>query len=150
MQEARRTLKARREHDKGDGNFPTPTRLPRDERPEDRLPDDLPKERDPRSAPKGNATAGQNDRNPDLEVRDDYEPTLPRPATGFEDAIVTASEAISPRPKRPARPNARRSSSAKREAAGERKPRPRTKASVRQAPKSAPKSARKAARRKNR
>src|SRR3989442_16021954 len=87
MQEARRTLKARREHDKGDGNFPTPTRLPIDERPEDRLPDDLPKERDPLSAPKGNATAGQDDRNPDLNVRDDYTPVLPRPATSFEDAI---------------------------------------------------------------
>jgi hypothetical protein len=74
--EARRTLKARREHSKGDGNFPTPEKAARltDELPQDRVPRDLPKSRDDRSAPKGNDTAGQTDRNPDLEVRDDYEP----------------------------------------------------------------------------
>jgi len=112
MQEARRTLKARREHDKGDGNFPTPTRLPIDERPEDRLPEDLPKERDLRSAPKGNATAGQTDRNRDLEVRDDYKPIRPRAATPTEEA---ANMPRAPRKVAP-RPTARRSSAAKRKA----------------------------------
>jgi hypothetical protein len=71
--EARRAMKARREHSKGDGNFPSPE--PRaeliEERPEDRTPHDVPKARDDRSAPKGNATTGQADRNPRLEVRDE-------------------------------------------------------------------------------
>ena len=68
--EAQRTLKARREHSKGDGNFPAPEPGPEriDERPEDRTPRDLPKSRDDRTAPKGNATAGQPDRNPNLEL----------------------------------------------------------------------------------
>jgi hypothetical protein len=59
-----RVLKARREHSKGDGNFPTPD--PSDdltaEAPRDREPEDVPKERDERTAPKGNETAGQRDR----------------------------------------------------------------------------------------
>jgi hypothetical protein len=76
--EARRTLSARREHSKGDGNFPEPEAAPIDERPEDRSPRDLPKAKDDRSAPKGNTTAGQGDRNPALEVRDDYEPRRAR------------------------------------------------------------------------
>lgn len=78
--EGERTLKARREHSKGDGNFPTPEPSPRlvDERPEDRTPRDLPKSRDDRSAPKGNVTVGQPDRNPLLETRDDYAPRRPR------------------------------------------------------------------------
>jgi hypothetical protein len=68
--EARQTMKARREHSKGDGNFPAPEPGPQliDERPEDRTPRDLPKSRDDRTAPKGNATAGQPDRNPNLEL----------------------------------------------------------------------------------
>jgi len=86
--EARRTLKARREHSKGDGNFarvePGPELL--DERPEDRKQRDMPKARDDRSAPKGNVTAGQEDRNPDLDVRDDHQPQLPTPASGFKTA----------------------------------------------------------------
>jgi hypothetical protein len=78
--EARRALTARREHSKGDGNFPEPEPRPEllDEREADRSPRDLPKSRDDRSAPKGNAPAGQSDRNPDLEARDDYEPLRPR------------------------------------------------------------------------
>ena len=66
-----RTLKARREHSKGDGNFPD-VEAPRDiagESARDRTPEDLPKERDDRSAPKGNEPAGQLERNPDREVR---------------------------------------------------------------------------------
>jgi hypothetical protein len=73
--EARRALKARREHSKGDGNFPSPERRADDliqERPEDRSPRDVPKARDDRSAPKGNVTTGQADRNAGLEVRDEY------------------------------------------------------------------------------
>jgi hypothetical protein len=68
--EAQRTMQARREHSKGDGNFPAPEPGPQliDERPEDRTPRDLPKSRDDRTAPKGNATAGQPDRNPNLEL----------------------------------------------------------------------------------
>jgi hypothetical protein len=68
--EAQRTMQARREHSKGDGNFPAPEPGPQliDERPEDRTPRDLPKSRDDRNAPKGNATAGQPDRNPNLEL----------------------------------------------------------------------------------
>ena len=62
--EARRTLKARRDHSKGDGNFPRVEPGPEllDERPEDRKPRDLPKARDDRSAPKGNVTLGQEER----------------------------------------------------------------------------------------
>src|SRR5438067_4486849 len=83
--EARRVLKARREHSKGDGNFPRVDPGPElvDERKEDRTPRDLPKSRDDRSAPKGNASAGQVDRNPELQVRDDHRPKRParaRPA----------------------------------------------------------------------
>ena len=80
--EARRALKARREHSKGDGNFPSPE--PRaeliEERPEDRTPRDMPKARDDRSAPKGNATTGQMDRNPELEVRNPSTPSVRRTA----------------------------------------------------------------------
>ncbi|HKY50513.1 MAG TPA: hypothetical protein VJP45_04590, partial [Candidatus Limnocylindria bacterium] len=78
--EARRTLKARREHSKGDGNFPRvePGAEMLDERPEDREPRDLPKARDDRSAPKGNVTVGQDDRNPDLVARDDHRAPSPR------------------------------------------------------------------------
>lgn len=68
---ARDLLAARREHSKGEGNLPTPE--PhfglRDERPEDREASDLPKDRDDRSAPKGDVPAGQEDRNPALETR---------------------------------------------------------------------------------
>ena len=69
--ERTRILKERREHSKGDGNFPTPDQ-PSDltgETPRDRTPEDVPKERDPRSAPKGNEPAGQRERNPDEEMR---------------------------------------------------------------------------------
>jgi hypothetical protein len=78
--EARRTMKARREHSKGDGNFPSVDPGPDliDERAEDRIPRDVPKSRDDRSAPKGNTSAGQLDRNPALEARDDHEPARPR------------------------------------------------------------------------
>jgi hypothetical protein len=80
--EARRVMKARREHSKGDGNFPRvePRADLLDEREEDRTPRDLPKSRDDRSAPKGNVSAGQSDRNPALEVRDDHQPVRPRRA----------------------------------------------------------------------
>lgn len=79
--EARRTLKARREHSKGDGNFPRVEPGPEllDERPEDRQPRDLPKARDDRSAPKGNLTIGQEDRNPDVAGPDDFQAPSPRP-----------------------------------------------------------------------
>ncbi|MGI8620052.1 MAG: hypothetical protein ACR2L6_13335 [Gemmatimonadaceae bacterium] len=40
-----------------------------DERPEDREPSDLPKDRDDRSAPKGDVPGGQEDRNPGRETR---------------------------------------------------------------------------------
>lgn len=117
MNEGRRTLAARREHSKGNGNFPDPqptvTVL---ERPEDRTPEDLPKERDPRSAPKGNVTKGQTDRNPELETRDEHRTERPAPSSGFEEAQDAAEEATSPPAKPVARPNARPSSSAKREA----------------------------------
>jgi hypothetical protein len=84
--EARRTMKARREHSKGDGNFPGVEPGPEllDERPEDRQPRDTPKARDDRGAPKGNVTAGQRDRNPDLAVRDEAEPQRRHPRSGFE------------------------------------------------------------------
>jgi hypothetical protein len=61
------TLKARREHSKGDGNFPAPDRAVdlTGETPRDREPEDLPKERDPRDMPKGNDTSGQANRNPE-------------------------------------------------------------------------------------
>ena len=75
--EARRTLAARRAHDKGDGNFPLPDvdRARSEERPQDRRPTDVPKERDPRNAPKPTGDPkGQVDRNPDLDLRDDDRP----------------------------------------------------------------------------
>ena len=55
---------------RGDANFPAAEPRPEivDERPEDRTPRDLPKARDDRTAPKGNVTAGQPDRNPNLEL----------------------------------------------------------------------------------
>jgi hypothetical protein len=117
MDEPRRTLAARREHSKGDGNFPDPEPTTSIlERPADRVAEDVPKARDPRSAPKGNVTKGQEERNPDLETRDDYRPKLPEPRTGFESAHDAADQDAVPTAK-PARPNARRSSSAKREVA---------------------------------
>jgi hypothetical protein len=101
--EARRALKARREHSKGDGNFPRVEPGPEllDERPEDRQPRDLPKARDDRSAPKGNITAGQQARNPDLAVRDDAEPPRAETPSGFETAERAAEtpKARAPRPR---------------------------------------------------
>ena len=87
--EARRVLKARREHSKGDGNFPKVDPGPElvDEREEDWTPRDVPKSRDERSAPKGNASAGQVDRNPELEARDDHQPTRPRRARPVPAAV---------------------------------------------------------------
>ena len=70
--EAARSLAARREHDKGDGNFPSPRPgAPiADERPRDRRPRDVPKERDDRTAPKlSGDSKGQRARNPRLAVR---------------------------------------------------------------------------------
>jgi hypothetical protein len=66
-----RTLKERRYLSEGDGNFPEPE-TPRDilgETARDHEPEDLPKEHDPRSAPKGNTTTGQRERNPNEEMR---------------------------------------------------------------------------------
>jgi hypothetical protein len=65
--DVREGLAARREHSKGQGNFPSPRPHPglEGERPQDRLPEELPKGRDPRTAPKGDVTTGQEDRNPD-------------------------------------------------------------------------------------
>ena len=102
--EARRVMKARREHSKGDGNFPAPEPSPQlvdDERPEDRMPRDLPKSRDDRSAPKGNITAGQDDRNPNLETRDDQRPGPPSRAFSLDaarDAAAMPNAAPRPRP----------------------------------------------------
>ena len=91
--EARRTLKARRDHSKGDGNFPAPEPSPQliDERPEDRGPRDVPKSRDDRSAPKGNITAGQDDRNPNLETADDQRPGPPSRAFSLDAARDAAA-----------------------------------------------------------
>jgi hypothetical protein len=116
--EARRRLVARREHSKGDGNLPPvePGSQLLDERPEDRMPRDIPKERDDRSAPKGNATAGQEARNPDREVRDDFQ-IARRRTSGFTEAQRAGAEATAPvAPERTARPTARRSTAAKRDA----------------------------------
>lgn len=69
--EQRERLRARREHSKGDGKFPRPER-PRDlagESARDRLPEDLPKDRDPRDAPQGNETAGQREGDPGKDLR---------------------------------------------------------------------------------
>src|ERR671934_1989180 len=122
--EAQRTLKARREHSKGDGNFPAAEARPElvDERPEDRTPRDLPQERDDRSAPKGNVTDGQEAGNPDLEMRDDFKARRKRESgfTRAERAARTETkerERKAAKPKRKAaRPTARRSSAAKRDA----------------------------------
>src|SRR5688572_20545532 len=92
--EVRRVMKARREHSKGDGNFPAPEPSPQlldDERVEDRMPRDIPKARDDRSAPKGNITAGQDDRNPDLEIRDDQRSRQAGRASGMESARAAAA-----------------------------------------------------------
>jgi hypothetical protein len=146
--EGRRTMKARREHSKGDGNLPTPDPSAQvdDERPDDRLPRDLPKSADDRSAPKGNTPAGQDERNPELEMRDDAEPE--RSPSGFELAERATDEVTEPRPRRRA-PNARRSSAAKRDAlrrSGARTgARPRAVRGATKAPKNAKKNATRAA-----
>ena len=91
--EAERTLRARREHSKGDGNMPSVESDADlvDERPTDRTPRDVPKERDDRSAPKG--------------------------PSGMARARRDAKAATAARtPRRAARPTARRSSAAKRTA----------------------------------
>jgi len=68
---ARELLAASLEHTKGQGKVPAPP--PHfdkgDERLEDLDPRDLPKDRDDRSAPKGDVPAGQEGRNPALETR---------------------------------------------------------------------------------
>ena len=91
--EARRVMKARREHSKGDGNFPAPEPSAGliDERPEDRMPRDIPKTRDDRSAPKGNITAGQDDRNPNLMTEDDQRPGPPSRAFSLDAARDAAA-----------------------------------------------------------
>ena len=79
---AARTLAARRAHDKGDGNFPSPDpeRARAEERPIDRRPRDTPKDRDPRSAPKPTGDPeSQKERNPGLQMRDEYKAPTPRP-----------------------------------------------------------------------
>jgi hypothetical protein len=115
--QARRVLKARREHSKGDGNFPTPEpTAAMDEKNEDRTARDLPKADDDRSSPKGNTPVGQEARNPGLEARDDFRPELDREPSGFEKA-ERAARAGRPTVTRPVRPTARRSSAAKRDAA---------------------------------
>lgn len=62
----RDALRARREHSKGDGSFPDVRSHGglEGETPRDRTPENLPKERDPRTAPKGDVTEGQRDREP--------------------------------------------------------------------------------------
>jgi hypothetical protein len=118
--EARRTLSARRELGKGDGNFPDPEpeRHALDELPRDRTPRDLPKKRDPRSAPKlAGSPRAQRQRNVDLVLRDEHQASRPRPQTGLERAQQAADAVRSAkRAKPPKRPTARRSSAAKREA----------------------------------
>lgn len=72
-----------------------------DERPEDRMPRDLPKSRDDRSAPKGNITAGQDERNPNFETRDDQRPGPPSRAFSLDaarDAAAMPGAAPRPRP----------------------------------------------------
>jgi hypothetical protein len=146
---ARRSLSARREHSKGDGNFPTPeSTTVIDEAVEDRTPRDLPKAEDDRSAPKGNTPVGQEERNPALEIRDDFRPELDREPSGFETA-ERAARAAPPKAARPARPIARRSSAAKRDAVKKvtkpsRSP-ARPKAAASKAPKAAKKNAKRAA-----
>jgi hypothetical protein len=115
--EAERTLRARREHSKGDGNVPSaePHAGLVDEKPADRQPRDLPKQRDDRSAPKGNTPSGQGERNPSSEMRDDAKPKRPKARSqiqrGHEAADRTRAQHRAPK-----RPTARRSSSAKRDA----------------------------------
>lgn len=146
MDERRRTLAARREHSKGDGNFPAPEPTAAVlERPEDRIPEDVPKEDDTRSAPKGNVTKGQQDRNPALETRDEYRPERPAPKSGFEEALEVADDTVSDRAKPAARPNARRSSAAKRAALPRMRSRPPVEAAVPRAPKSSAKTGKRAA-----
>ena len=67
---ARRPDRDRTNGGSDDGNLPAAERDAQTvhERPEDRTPRDLPKSRDDRTAPKGNVTAGQPDRNPNLEL----------------------------------------------------------------------------------
>lgn len=110
--EARRTLKARREHSKGDGNFPRVEPGPEmlDERPEDRRPRDLPKARDDRSAPKGNVTVGQDERNPDFETRDKHEAPSPRTLA------VAPRRVVAPKATGPAKPARTAASQPKRRA----------------------------------
>jgi len=138
--EAERTLRARREHSKGDGNVPSPEPHAGllEERPEDRTPRDLPKARDDRSAHKGNITAGQEERNPELDVRDDFEPPAQEPVSGFDRAREVALRADAPTPRRRStRPTARRASAAKRKATTRRPRADKAAANVRRAAKNA-------------
>jgi hypothetical protein len=116
---AQRTLASRREHSKGHGNLPRARGRAAGaaERPSDRGPRDVRKERDPRSAPKGRVPAGQRDRNPASEMRDEARSRLGSAPSGF-DRARRAADAVaagrgSARRARP-RPTARRSSAAKR------------------------------------
>lgn len=84
---------------------PSP-QLKDDERPEDRMPRDLPKSRDDRSAPKGNVTAGQDERNPNVETRDDQRSGPPSRAFSLDaarDAAAMPEAAPRPRPIAPAK-----------------------------------------------
>ncbi|HET8568581.1 MAG TPA: hypothetical protein VFM93_06310 [Candidatus Limnocylindria bacterium] len=115
--EARALLAARREHSRGKKNFPTPEPHlgMREETPADRGPRDLPRDQDDRSAPKGDVTVGQDDRNPLLETRVPAGHAERRGTpSGYERARDAAAARVPAA--RPARPNARRSSSAKRKA----------------------------------
>jgi hypothetical protein len=149
---ATEALAAKREHSKGQGNFPSarPRGVLSGEAPRDRVPKDARKERDPRSAPKGTHTKGQDERNPGLEMRDDAKGEDRSPLSGFERAMAAADEAAPERAARPKakRPMARRSAAAKRDAVkrGSR-PQHRREREMRilQAPKSSERSARRAA-----
>lgn len=156
-------LASRREHSKGDGNFPTPEPHMgmRDETPEDRGPRDLRMDEDDRSAPKGDVPAGQTDRDPDLVTRVPRATgSAPNPPGGMElveadleqpkrEPAPLAPNARGPRAAKPKpavkRPNARRSSAAKRDATRGARPRARPKLQTTRAAKDTEKNAKRRA-----
>ena len=103
--------------------------------PSDSRPKDLPKEQDDRSAPKGNITAGQAERNPELETRDEFRPTRPAP-----EKAMTAAHRVADREGR----EQRRKTARPRPKAATPNRRPR-RGATQQAPKDAERNAKRAA-----
>jgi len=108
---ARELLAARLEHTKGQVPAPEPRVDKDDERLEDDEPRDLPKDRDDRSAPKGDVPAGQEGRNPALETRIPRSPAPRANPPGGMELAKRAAEGAGPGKKATGRSSAGKSRS---------------------------------------